>query len=929
MFGMKKTMLLCVVECAMGLLLHIIYAFIAFGPEVQRSVVLYSCVVLVVQLLALLFVKNQFIQKYIILISIIIATYLVGVEVESIAAAMIIFVSTTMCINFMGEPMDNTIFLILTNICIGITMVFHMDIITMMVPVSLFVILFLVYDACSLVNIVWVIQFKKNRNLMQLKTEEALVANKSKSSFLANMSHEIRTPMNAIIGMSELILRDRINETVAENAYGIQSASKNLLAIINDILDFSKIESGKMDIIPVDYNVKELIEDIVSIAQARMNNDNVELIVDVDNHMPAMLRGDNLRIRQIILNLMTNAIKFTKKGSITLKLKARETEGGVNLGISVRDTGVGIKQENIDRLFETFEQVDTKKNREVEGTGLGLSISKQLVLDMGGFINVKSQYKKGSEFYFTIPQEVVDNTPVAIVEHAITKKCIYYSEKDTYRQSVLRMYDKLDVQLFYCKNAAQLNKALIEEEIDVLFINYVDYKKNVDVINRVHKDIRVVVIKNRNEIVEDRYKIESIYAPLYSINCARVINGQIYNAARNEEAKSTGTSFVAPDIRILIVDDNLVNLRVCEGLLKPYNMKVTTASSGLEAIELLQEMRFDIVLMDHMMPEMDGLETVAYIRKLGEPHLNGLVIIALTANAIGGAKEMFLSKGFNDYIPKPMELQKLDAVLKKWIPEDRRVAYFGKQPDVCSDNSRESIKAVAPTTTFSKQAETTRMDAIADALGVDTALALDYMGGNEEAYISILSYFEEVGRDKIELLKRAYKVEDWERFGLEAHSLKSTSLNIGDVELSELAKKLEYAAKSILAIDNGEDFNNQELSLEDRGEYIIICNDNGPRFIEDYQKLLDDIKDYLDDNKEEAEKKTIDKEYFIGQLGQALINIKDMYQLEAEDVIEELLTYSYEKKDLAKKLGLVKEAIGEFEFDIAASGIEDILSTID
>ena len=374
---------------------------------------------------------------------------------------------------------------------------------------------------------------------------EANKANKAKTKFLAKMSHEIRTPMNAIVGMAELALRENMTSIVKEYIITVKQAGKNLLSIINDILDFSKIESGKLEIVPSYYLFSSLINDVVSIIKMKIADSGLHFDINIDNNIPNSLFGDETRIRQVLLNVLNNAVKYTKKGFISLSASGEIKEGTVLLTMEVADSGIGIKPKDLKGLFDEFVQVD----KGFEGTGLGLAITKNLLTAMGGDISVKSEYGKGSTFTVKLPQKISS---------------------------------------------------------DELFDS----------------------IKNDNLTIK----------------------------------------FNAPNAKVLVVDDTDANLKVVKGLMQPYKMQVDLCTSGAEAIEMVKANSYDILFMDHMMPEMDGVEATKLIR---ETHTN-LPIIALTANAVSGVREMFLANGFNDFLSKPIDTVELNVILEKWLPREKQ-----------------------------------------------------------------------------------------------------------------------------------------------------------------------------------------------------------------------------------------------------------------
>ncbi len=617
--------------------------------------------------------------------------------------------------------------------------------------------------------------------------EIAEYANKSKSDFLANMSHEIRTPMNAIVGMCELVFRDPdISETTRDHCFNIQSSGRSLLSIINDILDFSKIESGKLEIIEGEFNIASTINDVINMAITRKGDKDIEIIVQADPNIPTGLYGDEIRIKQIIINLMTNAVKFTNAGAVTLRVFYSEEEPGINLEVVVEDTGIGITKENLDKLFTSFQRVDTKKNRSVEGTGLGLAISKSLIEKMNGTIDVTSEYGVGSVFRFNIPLKVTNSAPFIHVDDVTglyivgclgTDKCKNPAVEAKYREIIEGIRDQLGVKFNMCVDGLAV-KEFIEAnqgKVTHCFLNKETYFENKEYFDSIVNKLQLVVIQDINNAAELQPPIKCMYKPFYSMSVAAILNNEnlIASLARGSVANVT---FSAPKARVLIVDDNVVNLKVAYGLLRPYHMQCITVESGPAAINMLQSKDIDIVLMDHMMPDMDGVEATNIIRNMSGEYYKNLPIIALTANAVNGVREMFINEGFNDFVAKPIDVVAMDKVLKKWLPKEY----------ICQPVVDEFIT--------DKRDEKQRQKA--DEGLISESKGVSYTGGNIEAYYDILATYVEKGEEKLKVISELYKNENWKNYIIEVHALKSTSLGIGCTSLSTIAKQLEAAGKA-------------------------------------------------------------------------------------------------------------------------------------
>ncbi|GHS87573.1 hypothetical protein FACS189487_04010 [Campylobacterota bacterium] len=601
-------------------------------------------------------------------------------------------------------------------------------------------------------------------------------ANIAKSRFLSTMSHEIRTPMNAIIGMSEIALRDNNMHQMALHIREIKQAGITLLALINDILDISKIESGRLEITPIGYSLPSLIHDVVNIAKARVGDKPIRLFTNIDPKLPSTMIGDATRIRQILLNLLSNGVKYTEIGNagLTIEEESREKEL-VFLKISVSDTGIGIKQEDIGKLFGEFMRVDTDKNRGVEGTGLGLAIVKRLCTAMGGDLSVSSSYGRGSVFTARFPQKIDSESPIVSVENPTKKFALIYEKRLVNINSIGWTLGKLGVEYTIAANVEDFAEKLKDAKWTHIFCGY--SFRDIALQNAVEngRNIAILVDRGTEEPIENAL---FLLMPAQSITIADFLNDKYESSFIMADADNVNGRFIAPRAHILIVDDILTNLQVAEGLLSPYQCIIDTCINGREAIEMVKRNSYDIVFMDHLMPEMDGIEATGVIRAWEKESGRGEVtIIALTANAISGMREMFLQKGFNDYLSKPIDVARLDRAMSRWIPRD-------KQKIKLTEYIEQT--AIAPKKTSAE----------IEIEGVDTAKGLMLTGGVISGYKKVLSVFTKDAEDRLPFLRKMPSESDMAAFVTNVHALKSASATLGANEISSTAAKLEAAGKA-------------------------------------------------------------------------------------------------------------------------------------
>lgn len=636
-------------------------------------------------------------------------------------------------------------------------------------------------------------QAKKQLEQKNVELEEAIsAAEKAESArdiFLTNMSHELRTPINTILGLNELILRESQEEAIKEYALDIRQAGNVLLTLVSDILDFTKLEAGQMELMDGIYDISSLLNDLINGISIQLRKKKLDLELDIAQDIPHKLSGDEIHLRQILGNLLSNAVKYTDRGKVTLHLGWKKvSEDEITIDFTVKDTGVGIKEKNISKLFGVFQRMHTITRNQDDRTGLGLAISNRLVDMMGGKLEVQSTPGKGSTFSFSINQKVVDKTPLGDFEK-------------------------------------QYNESL--------------------------------------------------------------------HSTKNYKQK-----FIAPMGRILVVDDNAMNLAVAQGLLKETRLQVDVSSSGAECLELLKRKTYHVICLDHMMPEMDGVETLHAIRALENNPSADTPVIALTANAVAGAREFYLKEGFQDYLTKPIDADKFESMLIEYLPDN--VVYLTQEQNASGESGEEN------------EAEITIMESKLSGVGFNVRNGLKYMGNDLALYGKVLQDFHLILKEKEDALKDFLKKRDMPGYAIIVHSLKGNARNVGADDLADEAFELEKMSKA-----------GQLEDVEVRSPILFNLMKN----------MRKDLKVYLDsenkgdkesaDSKEETKLKISDDDW--KQALRELAGRLDDFDGESvNEKLKELKRFDRPEAD-KKMLRLCEKAVKDYAYDIALEVVNAVL----
>lgn len=713
--------------------------------------------------------------------------------------------------------------------------------------------------------------------------ERAEEVSRSKSSFLANISHEIHMPMNAIKGLSELLMLTELSELQQAYVSTVIRSSNSLLAIVNDILDFSKIDANKVDIIKSEYNLGTLLKDVCSIINLRAEDKDLVLNTDIDPKLPSILYGDDTRLKQVLVNVLSNAVKYTEKGTIVLSVSGKmEGENKVQLRFEVRDTGIGIRHEELPNLFEAFSRTDLRLNCGIMGTGLGLAISKQLMLAMGGGINVESTYGQGSVFSFWLPQKVVNPASLAEVQYPERKKALLLDAGKKVSE-LCKLLDSLGILHVNFKDTKE--QALPGWEDATHCIYFEGYQQNtLAKLRGSLPDCSFIIVRDiRRALGKAKYSDMAVYEPLLVNDLAMALNlnrKADYAQALGSMSEVSG-NFKVVEARALVVDDNSLNLMVSGEILRAFGFEVDEADSGEAVVQICQETVYDIIFMDHMMPGMDGIETTTHIREVPGKNLK-TPVVALTTNVVSGMKDYFLRCGMDDMVSKPIEFSELSRVLITWLPQSK-------------------IRKESPDQAQAESAKQGMVEfdlvGLLDEFGMYANDVMRELHGALPAYVARLGYASRVLGNMVDHLMELVALGDWKSFSRAIADLKDLLHGIGARDCSDRAKKMEVAAA-----EGNIDYVHQDFKSLMGNMYML-------------EKKLEALVPLATSDKK-YDAPLNDPMYLYRRLRDLQMGIEGQKLEEANTVMEDLVRNSFDH-DLDLILNEVRWALEDHDFDAA------------
>lgn len=711
----------------------------------------------------------------------------------------------------------------------------------------------LTLGAAAVLGSLTVTRYRINRRRVEREKYESMqeqlaVAVRQNAEFLSNVSHELRTPVNMVIGISEVALGKQLPPEIREDVHSIKLAGKRLSSQINNILDYTESVEGTLTAVQEAYMITSVVNDVITMSALQNGGGKLELVFDMDPRIPSVLIGDAEKITHILRILLENSLKFTEEGGVCLYIGFRRESYGINLLIDICDTGIGMTSSQLGQIVDDFYQADSGSRRYVGGLGLGIPIARGLLHSMGGFVHFESREQQGLQVHIAIPQGVEDDTPSIVVPNA-SKMCIAcYFRPEKYSRDEVRVYydnmilhlvEGLGVEGYQAHNFEGLLKLQHDHRLTHIFITQTEYMGNAPYYEELAESIQVAVIADKDFVLDPDSNLLVLRKPFFALSIVNLLSGQERDN-KFEDAQAAGRRpFTCPGVRALAVDDEEMNLVVAKGVLGSYGMQVDTCSNGKSAVERCTQTDYDIVFLDHMMPGFDGVETLRRIREINNGLYKDLPVVALTANTLSGAREMFRNEGFSEFIPKPIERVVLERVLRRVLPEsciryaEDPAAAGGTQQDAASGAKEKPKKKGTDSETLLKE-DLPKAEAGGEEnalaygslvrAGINVGLGLEYCSGEEDFYREMLQMFCDQSQEKRAEIVSLYEGANWTDYAIKVHALKSTALTIGAEELSGRAKELEKAGK------------------EGNAEYI---HENHPLLLQMYGQVCESIEKYL------------------------------------------------------------------------------------
>lgn len=754
-------------------------------------------------------------------------------------------------------------------------------------------------------------QERKNTNDIVAALEDT---NRRTEDFLTNVSHELRTPINVVTGLTAVMLKTEEDSEKRKNILSVQMAGHRLFSQIEDILDYTEIDTGRIKVTEDTYMISSIVNDIIAGNRMQEQENAPELIFDMDAGIPSLLVGDRRKIKKIIKHLVDNAMKFTKKGGVYVRIFALPKEYGINLCIRVSDTGIGIDEENLSKIKERFYQSNGGRNRRAGGLGLGIPIVCGMTTAMEGFLQIESVEEDGTTVSVSIPQKVADASPCLSVtdRESLCLGCYLRPEKyevpevrNYYNETITHMVRGLDLVLHRVFNLEELAKLVSVYQLTHLFIGKEEYEEDKKYFERFDTNTEIVVIADDSLVLQRESHIKQIRKPFCCLPVISMLNaGPAKGTDRSEKE-----CMVCPGVRALVVDDEPMNRMVAEGILRDYQMQVKTAESGMKALELCDKEKFDLIFLDHMMPEMDGVETLKRLRKMYTEEGETLTVIAFTANAVSSAREMFLREGFDEFVSKPIEYLELERVLKKVLPKSS-IVFVEKEGH---DENRYADTAAERSTEIKTEED---LFSRLEEFGINIRAGLQYCRGDREFYRELLAKFAQDAPQKEQAINELWKKEDLMNYRIMVHALKSSAKMIGADFLSESARKAEEAAK------------NQDM------DYIRAHHEE---LLTTYRETVLEMPQTPDLDSDSPQitvlgngnGKQISGEEFLQRLN-ALKDSFDTFEADrAETLIAEMGSMVYEGMPVEELLRGIREDVDEFEFGKASGKVQALIDSME